>query len=128
MTALLLYLTRTKPSRREPSYGVHRSRSGRKRFKRLFCQEGQGVALVYGRRRVGKSELIKQCMRENDTHGIYYECKQTSEANNVESLATLASECLGYPPLAFSGIEDMLKFVFEQAKERNLVLVLDEYP
>lgn len=100
----------------------------RKRFKRLFCQDGQGVALVYGRRRVGKSELIKQCMRENDTHGIYYECKQTSEANNVESLAALVSECFGYPPLAFSGIEDVLKFVFEQAKGRSLVLVLDEYP
>ena len=44
----------------------------KKRFKRLFSQDGQGVALVYGRRRVGKSELIKQCMRENDAHGIYY--------------------------------------------------------
>ena len=100
----------------------------RKRLKRMLCQEGQGVALIYGRRRVGKSELIKQCMRENDVHGIYYECKQTSEANNVESLASLVSECLGYPKLAFSGIEDVLKFVFEQTQEHNLVLVLDEYP
>ena len=38
----------------------------KKRFKRLFSQDGQGVALVYGRRRVGKSELIKQLENVED--------------------------------------------------------------
>lgn len=100
----------------------------KKRLKRLFCQLEQGAALVYGRRRVGKSELIKQCMRESGARGIYYECKQTSEANNVEGLSALFSDTLGYPPLAFSSIEGVLKFAFEQARGASLVLVLDEYP
>ena len=34
--------------------------------------------LIYGRRRVGKSELIKQCLKEIDDTSIYYECKQTT--------------------------------------------------
>lgn len=98
------------------------------RLSRLFAQEQQGVALVYGRRRVGKSELIKHCLRATDVPGIYYECKETSERNNVESLGALVSERLGYPRLAFDGIEGLLSFLFEQATRQNMVLVLDEYP
>lgn len=33
---------------------------------RLFSHEGMQIGLVYGRRRVGKSELIKQRLRETD--------------------------------------------------------------
>ena len=56
---------------------------------KLFDKNGLQVALVYGRRRVGKSELIKQCLRNEKLKSIYYECKQTTEPNNVESLSAL---------------------------------------
>ena len=90
--------------------------------------ERQTASLVYGRRRVGKSELIKHCLRESSARSIYFECRQTTEASNVASLSALASESLGYPPLAFGGIEELLAFLFEQARGEKLVLVLDEYP
>ena len=84
--------------------------------------------LIYGRRRVGKSELIKQCLKEIDDTSIYYECKQTTEINNVESLASLISEQFHYPKLAFSNLEALLSFLFEKAIENKMILVLDEYP
>lgn len=94
-----------------------------------FLKANSGmVALIYGRRRIGKSELIKQCLFESAAESIYYECKQTTEMNNVESISELLSEKLGFSGLGFSGIEAVLKFAFEQAKEKNLILVLDEYP
>ena len=98
------------------------------RLEAFYRSAGQSVALVYGRRRVGKSELIKQSQGKTASPFIYFECKQTTEQNNLGTLAALVSEVLGFPQLAFTSIEELLGFVFTQAKERSLVLVLDEYP
>ena len=95
---------------------------------RLLSRGGPSAALVFGRRRVGKSELVKQSLRRSAIGSIYYECKQTTEANNVQSLAALVAEKYGYPRLAFSGVEELLGFLFERAEQEPLALVLDEYP
>lgn len=97
-------------------------------MQRTFEGRGQNVTLIYGRRRVGKSELIKQALAQSDARAIYYECKETSEENNVESLAALVSEAYGLPPLAFPSMEKLLEFLFTQSSESKLILVLDEYP
>ena len=84
--------------------------------------------LVYGRRRVGKSELIKQALaKASGGVTVYYECRQTSEADNLASLSALVAEALGYPPLAFSGIRELVEFLFSQAKDKDITFVLDEY-
>lgn len=98
------------------------------KLQKMLSKKQQQLALVYGRRRVGKSELIKQCLRDSSLKSIYYECKQTTEMNNVESLAELLAEAFNYPPLAFKNIEAVLDFFFKQAQHMPLVLVLDEYP
>ncbi len=66
------------------------------------------AALVYGRRRVGKTELIKHCLKETGMSSIYYECKETSEINNVASLSEIVAEIFGLPPLAFDSFEENL--------------------
>lgn len=99
----------------------------KKRLHHFLDKNHQSVSLIYGRRRVGKSELIKQLLKESDISGIYYECKQTTELNNVESLSVLISEKFGLPRLAFQGIEDTLDYLFQKATHEKLILVLDEY-
>lgn len=47
----------------------------RKKLYSMFHTEGQMIALIYGRRRIGKSELIKQVLKETEIKSIYYECK-----------------------------------------------------
>ena len=84
--------------------------------------------LVYGRRRVGKSELIRQALRETDYKYIYYECKQTTEINNVESLSVLAREVFDLPEVVFKDLEAILEFFFKSSQKYPLILVLDEYP
>lgn len=69
----------------------------RKRLSDMINAQGQVVSLIYGRRRVGKSELIKQVLRESTVDSIYYECKQTTEQNNVDSLAELIAESIIFP-------------------------------
>lgn len=99
------------------------------KIKKELAASDQRNILVYGRRRVGKSELIKQALSDApDTATIYYECRQTSEADNLLSLSGLVAEALGFPPLAFTSIRELVEFLFMQAKDKNITFVLDEYP
>lgn len=51
-----------------------------------YRTDDQAAVLIYGRRRVGKSELIKHSLEKVSSPSIYYECKETSERNNIDSL------------------------------------------
>ena len=100
----------------------------RKSLHRMFGRSGHKVALIYGRRRVGKSELIKQCLRESEMQSIYYECKQTTELNNVDSMAVLIAEAFQFPKPSFDSLEALLDYLFRKAQKEPIILVLDEYP
>ncbi|MBQ3702195.1 MAG: ATP-binding protein [Oscillospiraceae bacterium] len=99
-----------------------------KKIKRIIEKNELQVALIYGRRRVGKSELIKQCLAKEDAPKLNYECKQTTEMNNVESLSALISENYDLPALGFGSMEALLDYLFRRASDERLILVLDEYP
>ncbi len=93
-----------------------------------YRTDDQAAVLIYGRRRVGKSELIKHSLEKVSSPAIYYECKETSERNNIDSLSALISEQYDYPSLAFQSMEGVLEFLFKQSTKAGLILVLDEYP
>ena len=94
----------------------------------MFCTDGQMISLIYGRRRIGKSELIRQVLKETELKSIYYECKQTTEQNNVDSLSELVGEAFDFPKPAFADMEILLRFLFRTSEKEPLILVLDEYP
>ena len=100
----------------------------RKKLHTMFLSDSQMISLIYGRRRIGKSELIKQGLKETDLKSIYYECKQTTERNNVDSLSELIGEIFGFPKPAFENIEVLLQFLFKMSEKEPMILVLDEYP
>lgn len=102
--------------------------SQRRSLHKMIDRRGHQISLIYGRKRIGKSELIKQVLRESPVRSIYYECKQTTEPNNVESLAVLISECFHFPKPSFSSLEELLNYLFQHAEGEPLILVLDEYP
>ena len=96
---------------------------------KFFVSDKEQAGLIYGRRRIGKTELIKYCLNLNkNISSIYYECKETSESNNTISFSEIISEKLGFPPLSFSSFEDALTFLYNQAKSKELIVVIDEYP
>lgn len=100
----------------------------RKKLHSMFLSDEQRISLIYGRRRIGKSELIKQALKETELKSIYYECKQTTEYNNLDSLAELIGEIFDFPKPAFESMEALLRFLFKRAEKEAMILVLDEYP
>ncbi len=104
-------------------------KSEQRKLSGQFATLTQNATLIYGRRRVGKSELILHTIRHvTGARTIYYECRQTTAQNNVSSLSEVISGSFGMPPLAFSDIEAALRFVFERALGEKIVLAIDEYP
>lgn len=83
-----------------------------KKIEHVISSCGTNFSLIYGRRRVGKSELIKQALNEVPGTKIYYECKQVAEKNNVSGLTEVVSMAIGFPKLAFEDIESFFKISF----------------
>lgn len=98
------------------------------KINKMLSRQEQSVCLIYGRRRIGKTELIKHVLKESGIPGIYYECKETSEANNAAGINDLIAEHFEIPVPAFSSVEATLTFLFQQAEKKPLIFVLDEYP
>ena len=98
------------------------------KIRRIVDNPGMGTVLIYGRRRIGKSELIKQVLRESTGKKIFYECRQVAEKSNAAGLCELVSEQFGLPKLGITGIEDILEYLFKRSVSEKIILVLDEYP
>ncbi len=91
-------------------------------------QETMQTVLIYGRRRVGKSELVKQLLQKTEVTSVYYECRQVAQETNAQGLCTILSEELQLPKLGYQSIEEVLDFVCQRACEESMIFVLDEYP
>lgn len=98
-----------------------------KRLNKIINSKDLATALIFGRRRVGKSELVKYSLKENNEVKIYYECKEVSEKSNAQGLSDILSEELNLPRLKFEDIESILKYIFELSINKKIILVLDEY-
>lgn len=84
--------------------------------------------VVYGRRQIGKSELLKKSFELTDSTCIYYECTKSTEKMNAESLAEMTGKAFDIPKPAFDNITEAIEFVAKKAKDEAIVLVIDEYP
>lgn len=105
---------------------------GRERqLKQIFDainSDSMQLVLIYGRRRVGKSELVKQALKMTSGRHIYYECRQVTEQNNVRGMCELIAEEYGLPRLGYTSFEEVLDYIFRISANERTVLVLDEYP
>ena len=78
-----------------------------------FASDRQENVLTYGRRRVGKTELIKEAIKGKKA--IYYEAKEISAEKTIDDLSLLISEILKLPRFRFDDIESLLDLVFKKA-------------
>ncbi|MCB9791348.1 MAG: ATP-binding protein [Alphaproteobacteria bacterium] len=84
---------------------------------------------IYGRRRIGKSELILRFMEEHP--GVYLLGRQASEEEQLQELMRVAAEALGQPLLRrvpMQGWREALTTIVEAwTGTGKLVLALDEF-
>ena len=82
--------------------------------------------VVFGRRRIGKTELLRQFIKEKNA--VYFLADERGDAANLSEFRTLVADGAGNEILGQSTL-DWLDTLKEAAKtEERLVIVIDEYP
>ena len=105
---------------------------GRRKELEVLEQEYQrpgGFVVLYGRRRVGKTTLIKEFIKGKTA--IYFLATEEVETQSMKRLAGVISRATGNPTLnrvAFSDWLDLFQEVTRYGPEEKKVLVLDEFP
>jgi AAA+ ATPase superfamily predicted ATPase len=87
------------------------------------------LAVIYGRRRVGKSTLIREAIK--DGAHVFYQATRVTSSLNLEAFKIEIARALGTDEL-LTGISDWLAVLhyLARAADRHpgLVIVLDEFP
>ena len=97
-------------------------------LKKFISSDEMLMSIIYGRRRIGKSELVKQAVKESSIKSIYYECKLVTEESNVQSICEVISDSLNLLKLGYMRAEEIVDYIFNLSKEESIIFVLDEYP
>jgi len=85
--------------------------------------------VLYGRRRVGKTELLQRLCREH--RAVYFLAAQVRDKDNLRAFRSAVHEGLGDPlveNVEFVDWSAALGYVAELATDERIVLVLDEFP
>ncbi|WP_022762931.1 ATP-binding protein [Butyrivibrio sp. AD3002] len=93
-----------------------------------YDKPGFQMTVIYGRRRIGKSRLITEFIK--DKKASYYVASQTSLEDNVRKwggqfIDDIAPELEG---AEFSDLENFFKFVGNTCKDERVIIALDEIP
>ncbi len=85
--------------------------------------------VLYGRRRVGKTELLQRLC--DSTRSVYFLAAQVRDKDNLAAFRTALQEGLGDPLIenvTFSDWSAALGYAAERAGDERLLIVLDEFP
>ncbi len=95
---------------------------------RLYNSDKFEFTVIYGRRRVGKTALINEFVKGKDT--IFFTGVETNAKQNLDNLSRSIMEYNTglWASASFNNFQMALEHVFELAKTKRIVLVIDEYP
>ena len=95
------------------------------RLQKLLAMDKPSFMVVRGRRRLGKSTLIKRVLTDRD---IYYEADKTAAPNQWGQIATMAAQIFpGLDAVVYTSWESLLMAINYRVTER-VTLCLDEFP
>ncbi|MEM2584636.1 MAG: ATP-binding protein, partial [Thermoproteota archaeon] len=83
------------------------------------------LIIIYGRRRVGKTELIKQFCKNKDH--LYFLADRRGSLLNAERFANIAAEHFGDVPPKARSFDDVFTYIAKRLDERKIVIVIDEF-
>ena len=100
-----------------------------KALKEVYDKNGFGMTIIYGRRRVGKSTLIKEFIKGKPV--IFYTATKVGAERNLELFSRQVMEVLD-PSMSsalFSSIEDVFDIITNKMPDdKKMILVIDELP
>ncbi len=95
---------------------------------RLYSSDKFEFAVIYGRRRVGKTALISEFIK--DKKAIYFMGVESNEKQNLENMSRSIIEYANgiEADTTFLYFQAAIEYVFALAENERLIMVIDEYP
>ncbi len=95
---------------------------------RAFASDRFEMAIVYGRRRIGKTFLISRFIE--DKPALFFTAQEVNDRTNLDLFTRRVCEFFNLPTdgLQFRSWDGAFEFIAERAKEQRVVLALDEFP
>ena len=101
-----------------------------KSLESVFEKDGFGMTVIYGRRRIGKSTLIKEFVK--DKRVIFYTATKVGPERNLELFTKQVLDVLdpAISEATFPTIESVLDLISDRIEDgdRKIILVIDELP
>ena len=91
-----------------------------------FTSPGHGLYVVYGRRRVGKTELLKEFCTERPH--IYFLAAQEAEHRQREKFIEKVADYFDDRVPRIDGWDEAFEYLGEKLATENIVVVIDEFP
>lgn len=94
---------------------------------RMYDKKNFQMAVVYGRRRIGKTALLNEFIK--DKNALYFPAEEVNDSLNLKKFSRLLGEKLGiknFPTV--SDWNSLFSMIKEQLGNEQLVIVIDEYP
>ena len=95
---------------------------------KLYQSDKFEFAVIYGRRRVGKTSLINYFI--NDKQSIYFMGVESNAKQNLENFSKSIIEFSSgiQTETSFASFQAALEYVFQLAQKERIILTIDEYP
>lgn len=99
-----------------------------KSLNNLYTSDKFEFAVIYGRRRVGKTALINEFI--GDKKSIYFMGVESNAKQNLENFSKSIIEYNSgiVADTSFQSFQSALEYVFELSRNERIILVIDEYP
>ena len=94
----------------------------------FYDKDGIGMTVIYGRRRIGKSTLITEFVKDKKT--IFYTATKVGKERNRELFAQQVVSAL-MPEMVdvrFRTVEAIFDFIHQNIQDEKIILVIDELP
>ena len=99
-----------------------------KRICNLSFTHNSRMTVLTGRRRIGKTSLIKKAFEDSDAPMLYFFTGRKAEAALVDDFVSEIHDKLhGYVPEGLMSVTGVLRHLFELAKTERFTLVIDEF-
>ena len=98
----------------------------RKKLKEELEKESKCTILLYGRRRIGKTALIAEVLKDVSGTVIYHEFHRVTLEKNLEEFSQTIMNAFRLPVLTpFRSLPDAFSFI--SAMDKKTIVVMDEY-
>jgi len=90
-------------------------------LERKYAEDAPGMIVIYGKRRVGKTELIKKFSQNKKS--LYFLCTKDSIEENIKELKLKFSELAGkeyFLQIETTSFLDIFKYLAQEIRERKV--------